>query len=133
LSEILSWPKAQKHFHHDNEVDPPEPSESLPTFGPTATSIASPENFICNIYSQRDSLEELLYNNEFDGILSDGTTFDRTLREFCNLKRVALTLECLLTWERVMNHEDISPHLFEVLPPALEELVINLDDSKAYF
>jgi hypothetical protein len=126
LKEILTWPKALKSITHEIETE--ESSGGLDRQN------TSPEVFINGVYSQRDSLEEISYNNgpknEDANAEPAPTTFGSTLREFPSLKRLCVPRACLVMTED--EGRDFHGHtlsLYEVLPPNLEDLIIELESN----
>jgi hypothetical protein len=86
LKEILTWPKALRHIYHENV---PNDSNFFQNHG--MEQITSPEVFIKGLHAQRYTIEELIYNNGVDCSSNDETTFGTALKEFVQLKRLAVT------------------------------------------
>lgn len=123
LKEILTWPKALRYIYHDNV---PGDRNSFQNYG--TEQRASPEVFIDGLQSQRNTIEELFYNNTEDRRGHDGTTFGFALRDFVNLKRLAVSRDCLVAVGQIKE----SQPLYEALPPNLEEAWIQLDNWEVY-
>jgi hypothetical protein len=114
LQEILTWPKALKCIYHENI---PGDDNFFQNGG--HGKIASPERFLQGIASQRESLEEVSYDNAYDCCGTDESTFTPAIMsEFLKLKHLSVNWDCLLdeTWEQ--------RPLYTVLPPNLKELYL---------
>jgi hypothetical protein len=123
LKEILTWPKALRHIYHENV-----PNDSSFFQNHSMEQSTSPEVFIKGLHAQRYTIEELIYNNGVDCSGNDETTFGTALKDFVQLKRLAVTRDSL-----VGDEEDEEPQpLHETLPPNLEEAWILLDSGDVY-
>jgi len=116
LTEILTWPKALRYFYHDISTN--ERRNYFQNYG--SEQLASPNVFIEGLNTQRHVVVGLMYNNVEDCSGSDDTTFGTALREFVNLKRLALSRDCLFGDGEIGE----SQPLYETLPPNLEEALI---------
>jgi hypothetical protein len=119
LQEILTWPKGLKCIHHESR---PGLDNFFQKLVHARGKIASPERFLQGIASQRESLEEVDYNNGVDCCGTDESTFSPALMsEFTKLRSLSVPQECFV-------YRDRNPHLFyTVLPPNLEELYLDQD------
>lgn len=125
LQEILTWPKGLKYFHHGSETD----QENWFSRGFTSTrasSRASPQLLLEGIASQRETLEELSYDNVEDRCGADGTTFDaKLLSEFSKLTHMTVHRNCLITNNYATGRVNF---VYIVLPPNLLELHLFEDE-----
>jgi hypothetical protein len=112
--EILTWPKALRHIYHESTE-----SEFNYFFQNNGSEqITSPKFFIKGLHSQRDTLEELIYNNGKDCCSDDESTFDIALKEFVSLRPLVVSRDSLV--EDGVGEEAQPVH--ETLLPNLEEL-----------
>ncbi|KAF4627652.1 hypothetical protein G7Y89_g10498 [Cudoniella acicularis] len=127
FAEILTWPKALKSLHFEIEIS----GRKFPRYEGNPRPITSPAVFIKAVESVQDSLEELLFNNGEDGGGRIPTTFGTALRNFPKLKRLAVVRECLVVTKAEIEifglHNQQILELYQVLPPALEELVMDVE------
>lgn len=122
LKEMLTWPNALRKFYHQSAVGLHGYFQDY-----DHELLTSPQVFIQGLYSQRHTIEELVYNNAEDRRGHDGTTFGKALREFIYLRRLAVPRECLIE-----EWEDEALPLYKTLPPNLEEAWIMLGNEDVY-
>ena len=117
LEEILTWPKALKWYFHQSL----EGHRHHFQFG-GGGHIASPEYFLKSLATQRDSLQELIYNHGEDCCGDDESLFDPVLmREFVSLKYLSVPRKCFVDAEGMPNP------LYTALPPKLEKFKMDQD------
>ena len=132
LDEILRWPQALKSFKFEPTLD------GTGRFG-SHGSVSRALNFSTALLPQASSLEELhvygdLQEEDSDYIFN---VLDRvSIVELCNftrLKRVGLHLSYMMVYtsDAEFHNADIGsfPQIYQVLPPALEELQIEVPDD----
>ncbi|KAG4434004.1 hypothetical protein IFR05_010519 [Cadophora sp. M221] len=124
LFEVLTWPKALISFRFELEVD------DHMTFG-NHRDIMRGGEFSAALLPQAPTLEEIYIYGNSEG---DNCGYDLTnivdLRPFTNLRRVGLHLSLMMVYiadaEFCEEPLEIFPRMYEILPPALEQLQIEM-------
>lgn len=121
LKEILTWPKGLKCIHHKSEEGE---NGFFQLYLYTTGEKVSLKRFLQGIASQRESLEEVSYNNGMDISETDGSTFSPVLMsEFSKLTHLCVPHGCFVD-------ENGEPHpLYTVLPPNLQKLYLDHYDN----
>ena len=127
LAEIMTWPKALKTFDC-----------TLGLREEYLEYLTDPSQLIGVLEPQRDSLEQV--SLDFHNRSITYGTLGTTLRQFPNLKRLSIPRNFLAkniqtdTYGYTSGFEDETDHmyygqteLYVALPPALEELILNVD------
>lgn len=119
LCEILTWPKALLHYHHENKIIHNEGGTGSYRF---PGSSANPTSFIQALDCQKTTLESLYYDNVWD-YRGTGDPFGTALVGFSELKKLSVHQVCL-------NRADDSffqmRPAFEVLPSNIKLMRIQL-------
>lgn len=131
LIEILSWPKALLHYHHENKVIEGRFVVQAPHL---SNPVASPLAVLEALEAQKTSLQSLYYNNEADD-RGSADIFGTRLIEFSALKSLAVSQDCLIRGENTSMATTLSN---TILPNSLEHLRLdqqgkmNNDDVSTY-
>jgi hypothetical protein len=122
LCEILTWPKALLHYHHENKVIHNEGGTGSYRF---PSSSANPASFIQALDCQKTTLESLYYDNVWH-YRGTGDPFGTALAGFSELKSLSVHQVCL---NRADNSFFQMRPAFKVLPSKIEILRIKLIGS----